>query len=160
MRNTSQVGQVTVAQVIRTLTQQGKYVLLPFGDHRRYDLVFEDEEGRFFRVQCKTAWVSRGTLRFATCSVDSRSAVGRTLRKGYQGEVDLFGVYCPATDRVYLVPVNDVPVGEGILRLEPPRNNQQTGIRWARDYEAREAAQPGRRSGLPSPAAFGILLRS
>ena len=28
---------------------------------------------------------------------------------GYRGEADLFGVYCPDTREVYLVPVNDAP---------------------------------------------------
>jgi hypothetical protein len=119
--------------------------LLPFADHRRYDLVFEDEKGHFFRVQCKTGWVTNGVLKFATSSVDSRSVKGRTLRKGYRGEIDFFGVYCPQTDKVYLVAVDEVPTIEAFLRLTNPRNNQTSKIRWASDYEIGGVAQLGAR---------------
>jgi len=33
-----------------------------------------------------------------------------------------------------LVPVDQAPVRGCCLRLEPARNNQQAGIRWAVDY--------------------------
>ena len=52
-----------------------------------------------------------GAVTFYPCSVDSRSVDGTTLRRGYRGEVEWFGVYCPANRQVYLVPVDDVPVG-------------------------------------------------
>jgi hypothetical protein len=53
----------------------------------------------------------------------------------YTGIAELFGVYWPARDEIYLVPVNDVPKSRGWLRLEPTRNNQQKGVRMAADYE-------------------------
>jgi hypothetical protein len=70
---------------------------------------------------------------------------GRTIRKGYKDEIDLFGVYCPGTEKVYLVPVEDVPCGEACLRLIPPRNHQKSKIRWAKDYEIGAVAQLGAR---------------
>ena len=145
MRNTSKVGSVTFTHVAAALADMGHTVLSPFCDTRRYDLVFEDEEGRFFRVQCKTGRLYRGTLSFATCSVDSRSVKGRTIRRGYRGQIDYFGVYCPANRKVYLVPVNDVPANNAFLRIDPPKNGQKTGIRWARDYEIGAVAQLGAR---------------
>jgi len=62
MRNTSKIGQVSVAQIICPLSNLGKYIYLPFGDHYRSDLVIEDEDGRFSRIQCKTARLVRGTV--------------------------------------------------------------------------------------------------
>src|SRR5262245_60269511 len=121
MRNTSKVGDVSVAQVLAALVKAGKCVLLPFGDNKRYDLVIEEEDGRFWRVQCKTAYLYCGVLKFPTCSVDSRSMEGRTLRRGYRGEIDYFGVYSPTNDKVYLVPVEEVPIGEASLRLDQPK---------------------------------------
>ena len=53
MRNTSRTGEITVARVLSTLVPIGKQVLLSFGDSKRYDLVIEEEAGRFLRVQCK-----------------------------------------------------------------------------------------------------------
>jgi hypothetical protein len=48
----------------------------------------------------------------------------------------LFGVYSPETGKVYLIPVEDVPMGsKGLLRLQPTKNNQQKGVKWAHMYE-------------------------
>ncbi len=58
------------------------------------------------------------------------------MRKGYKGEADYFGVYSPEMSKVYLVPVDDVPIGsKAILRLHATKNNQQKGVKWAHDYE-------------------------
>jgi hypothetical protein len=147
MRNTTGVGNISTAQVLAALVRMGKVVLLPFAEGGRYDLVFEEEDGRFVRVQCKTARLVRGAVCFATSSVDSRSA-DKVIRKGYVGEVDFFGVYCAANGKIYLVPVTDVPLTMASLRLEPPRNGQQTHIRWARDYEIGSAPELGDNSEL------------
>jgi hypothetical protein len=45
-------------------------------------------------------------------------------------------VYCRDTDAVYLVPIKDVgPRTSANLRVEPAKNNQAKGVRWAMDYE-------------------------
>jgi hypothetical protein len=51
-------------------------------------------------------------------------------------EIDAIGAYCPETDTCYLLP-HELSVNRAgvLLRLEPTRNNQQNGVRWARDYE-------------------------
>ena len=42
----------------------------------------------------------------------------------------------PDTDTVYLVPIDDVgPHTSAYLRVEPAKNNQAKGVRWAMDYE-------------------------
>jgi hypothetical protein len=56
-------------------------------------------------------------------------------RKTYHGDADYFGVYCPELGTSYLVPVEDVGNVEGALRVEPTRNGQLTGVRWAKNYE-------------------------
>ncbi len=61
----------------------------------------------------------------------------RTYKHDYRGQAD-FGVYCPETDAVYLVPVSEVPLTEGALRVIPTRNNQMRKIRWAKDFELRK----------------------
>ena len=49
-----------------------------------------------------------------------------------------FGVHCPDTDAVYLVPIKEVgPHTSAYLRVEPAKNNQAKGVRWAMDYEVR-----------------------
>lgn len=51
------------------------------------------------------------------------------------GEADLFLVYCPETERVYAVTVDEAASSEGMLRVAPPANGQAKGIRWAADHE-------------------------
>jgi hypothetical protein len=118
------------------LTLQGKTVLLPLGDFQRYDLVIDDGE-RFLRVQCKMGKLTNGAVHFHPCSIDSRSKPGRCVRKGYVGQVDLFGVSCPEVNKCYLVPVEIAPATCCSLRIAPVKNGQQRGIRWAADYEIR-----------------------
>jgi PD-(D/E)XK endonuclease len=62
---------------------------------------------------------------------------GRKHRTYQDHEIDYFGVYCRDTDAVYLVPIKDVgPHTSAYLRVEPAKNNQAKGVRWAMDYEA------------------------
>jgi hypothetical protein len=136
MRNTSLTGEVCRTQISTALALQGKIVLWPLGDFQRYDLVFDDG-GRFYRVQCKMGRLANGAIQFHPCSVDSRSQKGTCIRKGYAGEVEFFGVYCPELKKCYLIPVEDVPITQCCLRFEPPRNRQKTRIRWAMSYEMR-----------------------
>lgn len=134
MRNTSHTGEVSRMQVAAALTLQGKRVLLPLGDFQRYDLVV-DEGGQFLRVQCKTGRLMKGAVVFHPCSIDSRSKQGGCVRKGYVGEVDVFGVYCPQLKKCYLVPVEDTKVTGCSLRINLPKNGQKAHIRWAANYE-------------------------
>ena len=85
---------------------------------------------RFLRVQCKTAWVRGGCALF-NCRMTDHG--GGSLP--YIGLADIFGVYLPPRDSMYLVPIDAVADTEGRLRLEPARNNQQRRVRLAVDYE-------------------------
>jgi hypothetical protein len=60
----------------------------------------------------------------------------------YTGEVEFFGVYCPDTDCTYLLPLSEITVQQGMLRVEPTRNGQVKGLRWARDYILGKGAHP------------------
>ena len=60
----------------------------------------------------------------------------RETRRDYIGQIDEFAVYCPATEGVYLIPIEDVLARTGAyLRVDPPLNGQRKHIRWAKDYE-------------------------
>jgi hypothetical protein len=132
--NPTSKGKRTEAAILATLVGLGKSVLIPWNEER-YDLVV-DERDHFVRIQCKTGMLHRGYIGFKTCVADIRRPLGDG---GYHGQIDAFGVYCPQNNRVYLVPITDVPaVTYAILRLDPPLNGQTTGIRWARKYEIGE----------------------
>ena len=130
--NTKAIGERSESTVFAALLRTKPCVLLPWGDNQRYDLVFE-EDGKFNRVQCKTGVLVGGAVRFPTRSTYAHR--GRPSR-GYRGEVDYFGVYCPQTDKVYLVPIDDTAGNrETSLRVDTPRNGRKTNIRWAKTYE-------------------------
>lgn len=105
-------------------------VLVPFGGGHPYDLVIHLSGSAFLRVQCKTAWPSRGCLIFNTRSTDDGHGP-----RSYRGLADVFGVYFPPNRSVYLVPIDAVADFEGRLRLEPTRNNQRRRVRLAADFE-------------------------
>jgi hypothetical protein len=117
------------------LVDAGFSVFVPFGENTRSDLVIDDGV-RLARVQCKTGRLRSGAVRFATCSSYGHHRNPATARRDYNGQIDLFAVYCPETAGTYLIPISDLPVKvQGALRVAPPRNNQSRKIRFAGDYE-------------------------
>lgn len=130
------------------LQAAGYAVSVPFGENVRYDLVIDDVDG-LIRVQCKTGRLRRGAVRFATCSCYAHHGRPLEARRDYREQVDRFGVYCPETRGVYLIPIEDAPSRvQAALRVEPARNGQRRRIRLAADYivatvEIRVAERPG-----------------
>lgn len=131
MRSTKEIGDTAVAGVLARLLKRGYAILLPFGDSQRYDLVL-DKDGQFFRVQCKSGRVRNGCIRFNSSSTEWYKG---HRRRNYKGQIDYFGIYCPELDKTYLVPVDIVGETQGILRINPPKNNQSKYIRWCNKYE-------------------------
>lgn len=84
-------------------------------------------------AQCKSGRLRAGAIQFRALSTQSN--MKRTRTRGYGGEVDLFAVYCPETNGVYVVPADEVPNTTMYLRVDPPRNRQGKRVRWAKDYE-------------------------
>ena len=124
---------IIATEVVRS----GYVVLTPYGTHR-YDLVIEDADGQFHKLQCKTAWMStqtEGALTFNGCSLTgTHGGKGGLKKRGYQDDVDYFAVYSPDTDKVYLVPAQGIG-NQCSLRLTPPKNKQEKHVRYAADYE-------------------------
>ena len=115
-------------------------VLTPYGDSSRYDLVIEDADGKFLRVQCKIAWIEggdNGYIKFATTSLRSRSTNGKVQysRAKYTGQIEYFAVYSHEQHKAYLIPANQATGETMRLRLAPAKNNQEKGVRWAKEYE-------------------------
>ena len=131
INNPTAKGKTTEAKILAELAEAGKSVLIPWGEER-YDLAL-DEGGRLVRIQCKTGILRNGCVDFKTCIMDIRRPLGDG---GYHGQIEAFAVYCPQTGQAYLVPIEAVP-GPTLarLRVDPTRNGQLRGIRWARDFE-------------------------
>ena len=139
LRNHKAIGEISEAYIIARLIEIGYEVLIPYGDNLRYDLVIEDANGKLWRVQCKTGWMGHNNsyIEFATASSYYHTRAGRTnySQRDYQGQIDYFAVYCATTGKIYFVPIENVGKTRAMLRLQPTKNNQEKGVRWAKDYE-------------------------
>ena len=123
------VGNVTEAAVLAALVSHGHQVLIPFGDGAPYDLVVDSGDD-LIRVQCKTGRLKGACVDFNCCSTDH----GRG-RQSYLGRAEVFGVFCPQIDRVFIVPVEVAAGFVTRLRLEPARNNQRLRTHDAEQYD-------------------------
>src|SRR5260370_23904182 len=134
-RDTNSIGDISEAAIITRFVQLGYVVLTPYGGNQRYDLVIEDADGQFWRVQCKTARINEdGTLIKFNTSNANVTGKNRQSRH-YRGQCDYFAVYYEELDKVYLIPVDQVGISRANLRLAPSKNNQEKYVRWAKDYE-------------------------
>jgi PD-(D/E)XK endonuclease len=134
-RDTNRTGEISESAIITRFLQLGYVVLTPYGGNQRYDLVIEDSDGQFWRVQCKTARIdeSRTVLKFNT-SISNVTGKNRQPRN-YRGQCDYFAVYNERLNKVYLIPVDQVGITGASLRLAPSKNNQYKNKLWAKNYE-------------------------
>lgn len=130
MKNTTAIGDISVAMITAALLRAQYVVLRPFGDGLKYDLVIE-KDGEFKKVQCKTAVYKKETIKFNGYSV---TAGGKRITS-YVGHVDFFGVYAPELDKSYLFPVQFCTMLKPTFRVGLPKNNQQRRIKYAADFE-------------------------
>jgi hypothetical protein len=137
-------GDVTEAAVLWQFTKHGLTVLLPFRQDLPYDLVVARRDGSFLRVQCKAGRLREGCVVFNSASTDH----GRG-RLHYRGRADVFAVFCPEIDGVFVVPVEDAADFVTSLRVTPTRNGQRRRTRPAADYALdRWAAEDVDRRGV------------
>ncbi|HEX9437743.1 MAG TPA: group I intron-associated PD-(D/E)XK endonuclease [Candidatus Limnocylindria bacterium] len=139
-------GDETELAVALALVRAGKRLLRPLSSATRYDLLVDNEDGTFSRIQCKTGRLRGGTVEFRLYSISGHN----TRQNGYRGQVDAFGVYCPDTAETYLVPLTALRACEAIARLRrtPARNGQRRRVRSAAEYVI---GGPDQRLRLPIP---------
>ena len=135
MQQTKQIGDIAVSAVTTEFLKVGLHVLFPFGDNLRFDIVVTNGT-KFWRIQCKNGFLKKGVIQFRT---ENNGYKGK--RKPYIGEIDHFGVYCPALNKCYLLPVAMDGYGAMTLRVDPPKNGQIKGIKFAKDFELSPLAQ-------------------
>lgn len=130
--NTKQIGDISEAKVISRFIELGITVSIPFGDNQRYDLI-ADMEGKLLKIQIKTGRLKRGVIHFYTYNF---SGSGKRAKKmDYKNSCNLFAVYCPENDNIYVIPVKTCSANGAFLRINKPKNNQKKGINWAEKYE-------------------------
>jgi hypothetical protein len=129
----SQKGAAAEAAITATAIQLGLTVLRPLCEGRRYDIVI-DLEPELLRVQCKLAQLLAGVLR-VSLQTNRCTPAGYVSTSYTPDEVDAVAAYSPALNRCFLVPIREVSGRRAMyLRLDPTKNNQCTGIRWAESY--------------------------
>ena len=132
VRDTTFQGDVTETQVAAALVRRGMRILRPLSSAARYDLLIDDDDGHFTRIQCKTGILRHGCVVFRLYSVSGHD----TANRPYVGQADAFGVYCPQTNRSYLVPLAAISSCRffASLRVEPARNGQRVRTRAAEEF--------------------------
>lgn len=135
----NRIGAITQAKVAAALVAAGKFVLMPFACVRPYDLAIDEDDGRLIRVQCKTGRLIKGAVMFRSHRLRAakRETGWERRATNYVGAIEYFGVYCPETEAVYLVPVGIAGDRACSLRVTKPLNNQVKRIHWADDYLVR-----------------------
>jgi hypothetical protein len=126
---TATKGNEAEAMILAALVERGFDVSVPFGSGQPYDLIVDLGGFDLLKVQCKTGWETKGCIAFNARSTDH----GRGPQP-YFGLAHIFAVYFPPRKSVHLVPLDAVGLN-GWLRLEPTRNNQKRGVKFAADFE-------------------------
>src|SRR5258708_16766962 len=133
--DTARKGLAAHLAVAQRLTELGFEVLQPMGNHLRYDLAYyvpasSGQKAQLVRIQCKSARLSKdGTcLFFNTYNLGGE---GKRQRRGYHGDAEYFGVYSHKLRKVYLIHVDDYPVGNTSLRFI------DMGNKWKNPYSNR-----------------------
>lgn len=133
MLTTNQKGLIAETAIIHECAKLGVPVARPLDDEK-YDLILDLESG-LLRVQCKWA-ACHGEVIVIRCRTCRRGRDGLIHRKYRCGEIDAVAAYSPDTGLCYLLPTELSVECAGVsLRLTPTRNNQASGVRWAKDYE-------------------------
>lgn len=122
-------GDLTEAAVLNAFLRLGWQVCVPWSHDSAFDLVVSPDGEQFLRVQCKSGRHEDGCVIFNSASTDHGQG-----NRTYVGLADVFAVYCPALDRVFVVPVERAATRSTRLRLRPSRNGQVRGINNAEDY--------------------------
>lgn len=134
-RDTNAIGEISESAITTRFLKLGYDVFIPYGRNQRYDLVIENAEGKFWRIQCKTARLEDNGTVVAFHTSSNNVALKNKRRHHYRGQCDYFAAYCEDINQVYLVPVDQVGITKVNLRLVPSKNNQEKNVRWAKDYE-------------------------
>ncbi len=67
-QDTKSVGERSEAIILARFTELGFHVWLPWGENHRADMIVEDEEGNYYKIQCKTGHIENERVIFRTSS--------------------------------------------------------------------------------------------
>lgn len=132
MLNTHYIGKLTELRVAEAFLSRGYQVSQPLVSDSRYDFIV-DVKGQLLRIQVKTGTIKEdgAYIEFATST--SHTNTSGTINKSYSAdEIDYFATIC--NGECLVIKVTDCGARAQRLRLQPTKNGQVIGIKFAKDY--------------------------
>ena len=102
-----ELGNHSESVVLSAYLKEGFTVSIPFGSGASYDLLV-DTGANIFKIQVKTAWISRGVLKYKSLRRQPKSETRIPYK---DGEADFLAVFCPANDSLYGIAITNHPTG-------------------------------------------------
>ncbi len=136
--HTKDKGDLGVGFVIADLMRHGIQVALPISEHLPFDCIGISADGYLARISVKYRETRQGRLEVRLRSSWSDKN-GVHLREHRKSDYDVTAIYCPDKDCCYYVLNTEVNGKTIVLRTEPPKNNQVSGVRLAAEF-----SDPGR----------------
>jgi len=136
--HTKDKGDIAEIATVFNALKRGWSVSKPVGENQRYDLILDNGE-QLIRVQCKSAKLEKNNIISASLTRMTRRKDKYQRERYTKNEIDAFSLYCPDTDKCYLLFIEDVS-SDGVLQANvnlrthiSPQNNQHK-TRMAEDY--------------------------
>jgi hypothetical protein len=148
---TKDKGDLVVAKTIPHLLDYGIRCCVPLSEHLPFDLIaVMPDFTTLRRVQVKyRKQDTHGSivLTFRSNYYDSKRIYSKRI--DFE-EIDTYGIYCPDTDKIYYLRINEIPVQNisVTMRIESPKNGQKTKIWYAKDFADPCRIAP---NNLPAP---------
>jgi len=134
--HTKDKGDIGVSQVIADLVRNGIGVSIPLSEHSPFDLIAISANGKLAKIQVKYATAKKGIIAVnLRHSYSDRRGVHTTTAN--QTHIDAYAVYCPNNNQVYYVRKREIKHARNTLtlRIDTPKNNQVSGVRFASQFE-------------------------
>ncbi|MGH2837774.1 MAG: group I intron-associated PD-(D/E)XK endonuclease [Thermoleophilaceae bacterium] len=129
-------GDLAEMMVAADLMRRGYKIALPYGEDWDFDLIVCRDGETLERVQVKHSCSDGEVIRVKCFSHSLTNGKVRSTKRYTVETIDWLAVYDAGTGDCCYVPASEL--GSGMsnlhLRLRKARNNQQTGIRLAKDY--------------------------
>jgi hypothetical protein len=122
--------------VAADLMRRGYKIAFPYGEDWDYDLIVCRDGETLERVQVKYCRSNGDVIRVYGRSASLTNGKVKAYKYYTAETIEWLGVYDALSECCYYIPATEL--GEGMcmlqLRVTDPKNNQRTGVRFARDY--------------------------
>jgi hypothetical protein len=135
---TKDKGDLAVAKTIAHLRENGIYTCLPLSEHLPFDLIAVMPDMKTLRrVQVKYREDHKGTgsleLAFRSNYYDSKRIYSKRVNLD---ELDCYAVYCPNTDSVYYLRIDEVSQNTMAvkIRIQPTKSGRKKDVWMGNDF--------------------------